>query len=50
MQPYDVERLMAKLRRLRKENTGIQEERLLLNVTADKYEKRAIYVCNKSNN
>ncbi len=47
MQPYDVERLMAKLRRQQMENTGLQEERFLLNVAADKYEKRAIYVRNK---
>ena len=47
MQPYDVERLMAELRRIKKENTSLQEERLLLKVAADKYEKRAIYVRKK---
>ena len=47
MQPYDVKRLMAEPRRLKKENAGLQEERLLLKVASDKYEKRAIYVRKK---
>jgi hypothetical protein len=42
-----MEGVMAELRRLKKENTGLLEERLLLKVAADKYEKRAIYVRKK---
>lgn len=47
MQPNDIESAMEELRRLKKENTGLIEERLLLKVAAEKYEKRAIYVRKK---
>ncbi len=47
MQPNDLEGVMAELRQLKKENIGLLEERLLLKVAADKYEKRAIYVRKK---
>ena len=42
-----MEGVMAELRRLKKENTSLLEERLLLKVAAEKYEKRAIYVRKK---
>jgi hypothetical protein len=47
MQANDLEGVMAELRRLKKENVGLLEERLLLKVAAEKYEKRAIYVRKK---
>ena len=47
MQPYDVEGLLADLHRMKKENTSLLEERTLLKVAADKYEKRAIYMRKK---
>ena len=47
MQPHDVEGLLAELRRMKRDNQSLLEERQLLKVAADKYEKRAIYVRKK---
>jgi hypothetical protein len=47
MQPYDVEEVLAELHRVKKENLALIEERTLLRVAADKYEKRAIYTRRK---
>ena len=45
----DLPNALAEVRRLKKENTGLVEERRDLRVNAEKYEKRAVYVRKKFN-
>ena len=46
-QPNDVEGLLNALNRLKRQNQALMEERTLLKVNADKYERRALYVRKK---